>query len=420
MPKAFSLFLKSIIFYAIVGSSISMAFANDLNYVPQKQELYYRPVMQDMLDRVSPDSVEYLQKKLCSFHTRHARSKCSKEELIPYITELYKQYGCDTVIALSLGSAVSDELIGVRRGVKDPTLLKFVSLGGHIDSYISISPSTAHQGANNNATGAVAALEACRVHQHYEFEHTILYCAHNASELGLLGSRAVTNMLKKQGCQSRGASFSYDQFGMEASPITFRVFDQNPGAEHFVETMKKLKSLYSLKQPSLITFTSSSSTRTDTRNYWTAQFPCAGNDPARFGAGPINTREDIITTKYDPVFQAEVAKLGIITTAEYATPITTNIVSSDISKKRGLFTYRKTRGGILFNSHYQNSFNEGILSVYNVQGQLLRRIALQNNGKSIFWDGATKEGVNVSNNAILFVQFTDGVRRSTLTLVWSR
>ncbi len=224
---------------------------------PAKQITHYNPLIEEMLKKVNPDSVSYLMHKLCGFHTRHARSTCSKEEVIPYMKQLYLQYGCDTVLSLDLGN-YSDEVVGVRRGKKDPSYKKFVLLGGHTDNTRGGDVNSKHQGANDNATGQVAVMEACRVHQHFEFDYTILYCTHNAEEMGLVGSSAITKLLEKEECQTIGGCFSYDMFGMRESDMSFRVYNKGTGAEEFVNKMKDLKSTYNLKQPVKISLSSSS------------------------------------------------------------------------------------------------------------------------------------------------------------------
>lgn len=386
--------------------------------VPPARKVQFNPVLKEMLDKVSPDSVEALERKLVSFHTRHARSRASKQEVIPWMAKIYKTYGCDTTVSLSLGSSKSPEIVGVRYGKKDRTIKKFVLLGGHTDNIISgASADTRHEGANDNATGQVAVLEACRVHQHFEFDYTILYATHNSEELGLNGSRAVVNWLKKNNAKTIGGNFSYDMFGMSRSDMKFRVYQQNNGASDFVNKMKELKSTYDLKQPTSITLTSSSSISSDPRNYWSNGFACIGHNFAGRGAGRIHTSADKITNSYDNQFQAEVAKLGIITTAYYAGVKPTSIVNRNILTKSNHFSFLQTARNVTFTLKNNGKREAGTLKIYNLKGKLIKSFSTEKGMDKVVWDGTNSSGMSIASNAVLLVTYTTPSVKSTIKLI---
>jgi hypothetical protein len=200
---------------------------------------------------VATDSVEAFEKKLTGFTTCHVQSTCRKQEFIPWLKQAYKAYRCDTIISLSLGGSNSDEVIGVRYGKKDPSLKKFILIGGHCDVTCG-TVNTPMQGGNDNTTGQVAVLESCRVHQYYKFDYTILYCSFNGEETGLNGSKATCTYLKNLGAQTIGGNFSYDMFGISKTNMTFSVYDKIVGAAEFQKKLEDMKSTYKLVQPTTI------------------------------------------------------------------------------------------------------------------------------------------------------------------------
>lgn len=75
----------------------------------------------------------------------------------------------------------SQNVIGIKRGTRSPS--EIVVVGGHADS-VSQSP-----GANDNASGTAATLEAARMLAAIPTARTIHFIAFGAEEIGLIGSR---------------------------------------------------------------------------------------------------------------------------------------------------------------------------------------------------------------------------------------
>lgn len=384
---------------------------------PAAKTTRYRPIIQDMLDRVSPDSVEAFERKLCAFHTRHCRSTASKDEVIPWMRKIYAEYGCDTIVSLKM-SGMSDEVVGIRRGKKYPELTKFVLLGGHTDNIISGGSANArHEGGNDNATGQVAVLEACRVHQYYEFDHTIMYCTFNAEETGLNGSKAATRWLKNMGAQTIGGNFSYDMFGMRESNMKFRVYQSNSGAQEFIDKMKQLKSKYNLTQPTAINSTTSSSISSDARNMWSSGFACIGHNFATAGAGRIHSSADkFIESAYDKEFQAETAKLGIITTAEYAGVNATKIINKNPISHNAYLRCIQGANNVIFTFNNKNQLPAGKLEIFTPQGKLIRSLKTDKSPTSVVWDGKNNKGVKVAANAVLVAKYSTPETTTTLKI----
>lgn len=396
-----------------------MDFDTKNNTIIVDKPTVYNSVIQSMLDDVSPDSVEYFERKLTGFTTRHEKSTCSRTEFIPWMKEIYKTYGCDTVVSVPIGNG-SEEVIGIRYGIKDPTVQNFTFLGGHSDVIISgADVNTPHQGANDNTTGQVAVLEACRVHSKYKFDNTIIYCTFNAEETGLKGSAAACKWLKNVGAKVIGGGFSYDMFGMSKSNIAFSIYSGSEvtGSQEFCDKLNALKTQYNLTQPASIKLRSSMVNNTDVRNLWRNGYLSNWHNFATAGGGSIHSNKDVITSSYDKVFQAECAKLGIITTAEYAGVSPTEIKSKKNIFKSTHFNYLQTADNVIFTFNGQNKLQAGKLDIFNLKGKLIKSFKTNISKSKIIWDGTNNNGVKVAAHSVMVVKYSDPSATSSFKMI---
>jgi hypothetical protein len=315
-----------------------------------------------------------------------------------------------------LGGSNSDEVIGVRYGKKDPSLKKFILLGGHCDVTCG-SVNTAMQGGNDNTTGQVAVLEACRVHQYYKFDYTILYCSFNGEETGLNGSKATCTYLKNLGAQTIGGNFSYDMFGMSKSNMTFSVYDKLAGAAEFQKKLEDMKSNYKLVQPTTIKSTTSIITNTDAKNILSSGFNSIYHNFAMTGAGSIHTTADKMMPSYDKVHQADCAKLGIITTADYAGINPTSIKDNSAAFHSLPFKYISTTSHMVFVFNEQEKMRNGKLEFYNFQGKLIKTIMTGNSKLKIVWDGTNNDGAKIASCSVILVKYITPATTASIRVV---
>ncbi|CAA9348302.1 MAG: Leucine aminopeptidase-related protein, partial [uncultured Gemmatimonadaceae bacterium] len=90
-------------------------------------------------------------------------------------------------------------VVAVQRGRTDPA--RAVLLSGDIDSRVTdvMNATSDSPGANDNATGTAATLEAARVLTRYRPDATIVYAALSGEEQGLFGGGIVARWAKQQG-----------------------------------------------------------------------------------------------------------------------------------------------------------------------------------------------------------------------------
>lgn len=88
-----------------------------------------------------------------------------------------------------------------------------VLLVAHLDSKSETKPLTQAPGADDNATGAAALLEAVRIFRDYQFQRTVKVIFFTGEELGMLGS---TGYIKDHDVRNVVAVFNLDMFGYDS------------------------------------------------------------------------------------------------------------------------------------------------------------------------------------------------------------
>ena len=141
-----------------------------------------------------------------------------------------------------------NNVIAILPGTKYPN--RYVIISGDIDSrvtdvnnYQDDSP-----GANDNATGVAAALEAARVMSKYRFENSIVFAALSGEEQGLFGGKGLAQYAKDQGWEIIGV-LNNDMIGNTAGidgvidNRSFRIFSE-PTPPTETERQRKSRRFY--------------------------------------------------------------------------------------------------------------------------------------------------------------------------------
>jgi hypothetical protein len=180
---------------------------------PQTGALLVDTLIQKMVNAVSSDSILAMDLRMQRMYTRYATSDSNKLVAVPWIRNKFTAYGCDTVYTQQFSNTYGHNIIGVKRGDLYPSLKRYVVICGHMDDV----PSSGYApGADDNASGTVAAIEACRVLRNYSFENTIVYAGWNAEEQGLIGSDSFAHRAQRQNDTILGV-INFDMIGYVAS-----------------------------------------------------------------------------------------------------------------------------------------------------------------------------------------------------------
>ncbi|HLL84182.1 MAG TPA: M28 family peptidase, partial [Longimicrobium sp.] len=95
-------------------------------------------------------------------------------------------------------------VVAIQRGQTDPT--RHVLITGHYDSRVNdvMDATSDAPGANDDASGVAAALEAARVLSKHRFDATLVYGALAGEEQGLLGGEIMARFAKANGWRIAG------------------------------------------------------------------------------------------------------------------------------------------------------------------------------------------------------------------------
>ncbi len=90
-------------------------------------------------------------------------------------------------------------VLAIQRGTGDPN--RVIIISGHLDSRVTdvMDFTSDAPGANDDASGVAAVLEAARVLSQHRFEATLVYAALSGEEQGLLGGKILADYAKAQG-----------------------------------------------------------------------------------------------------------------------------------------------------------------------------------------------------------------------------
>ena len=188
--------------------------------VPAAPASFEDPRVHAIVKAVSAQRMEADIRKLVSFGTRHTMSdtvsatrgigaarrwvydefrrisqQCGGCLEVRYVSEVVKG---DTSTRIKQDVNVVN-VVAIQRGRTEPG--RYVLLSGDIDSRVSdVMNATADSpGANDNATGVAATLEAARVLTKYQPDASIVYAALSGEEQGLFGGATLARVAKEEG-----------------------------------------------------------------------------------------------------------------------------------------------------------------------------------------------------------------------------
>src|SRR6202789_2939 len=91
------------------------------------------------------------------------------------------------------------DVVAIQRGTADPE--RVIVLTGHIDSRVTdpMNATADAPGADDDASGVAAVIEAARILSRYKFPATIVYGVVSGEEQGLYGGKVLADYAKAQG-----------------------------------------------------------------------------------------------------------------------------------------------------------------------------------------------------------------------------
>jgi hypothetical protein len=150
----------------------------------------------DIVAAVNEDSIKAVIQHLEDYGTRYS-STDNYDIACDWVQDRFESYGLDAEQqTFSMGSYNCQNVIAELPGTTDST--KIYIICGHLDSISGSAPSIA-PGADDNASGSSAVIEAARILTGYEFEYTIRFICFGGEEQGLYGSSYYASQASSAG-----------------------------------------------------------------------------------------------------------------------------------------------------------------------------------------------------------------------------
>ncbi|MBK9285671.1 MAG: M20/M25/M40 family metallo-hydrolase [Sphingobacteriaceae bacterium] len=239
------------------------------------------PMVQSILNDVRIDSLTKFVAQLSgetpviingqpdTIKTRYSFSS-GNEKAFQFMKAIFVQYGF--VVDSMVFSANGKNLFGIKTGYKYPNR-KFI-LGAHYDNMPNtpIAP-----GADDNASGTAAVLEAARIFSNYNFPHTLVFALWDEEEQGLLGSTAYVPTIGSNNDTLMGY-INMDMLGWDGNNDTIADLNVRPVANSLQLADKAIKcdSVYNIQLKLHIVNPGNGST--DHAPFWNNGFTAIGID----------------------------------------------------------------------------------------------------------------------------------------------
>lgn len=145
----------------------------------------YDEVVADIVAAVNQDSLVSYTTNYQNYLTRYSSSD-GFDTACAWSQERFEGMGLDVEIQpFPMGSYTCQNVIATQTGTVYPN--RYWVICGHLDS-TSPNPSYNAPGADDNASGSAAVVEAARLMSQYQFEYTVKYMLFGGEEQGLYGS----------------------------------------------------------------------------------------------------------------------------------------------------------------------------------------------------------------------------------------
>ncbi|MDD2331616.1 MAG: M20/M25/M40 family metallo-hydrolase, partial [Candidatus Cloacimonetes bacterium] len=229
--------------------------------------------IEDLVSLVNPDSVMWFIQSLQNFQTRYAMAP-NRLEVATWIRNQFIRFGItDAELSpFQWNGTTQYNVVATIPGTLNPD--KYVIVGGHHDSIVNNGdPYTWAPGADDNASGSVAALEMARVmmQQGFQPKNSIRFLTFAAEEFGLWGSKdyAETALQSEQNIllMINHDMIAYTEQNPDNWQVRLMPYD---GCDNHTTYASGLTQLYTSLNPTYGTYNSPSS---DSHPFWARGYP---------------------------------------------------------------------------------------------------------------------------------------------------
>lgn len=402
------------------------------DYRPKAAATTFEPVIQEMVDQV--DSASYMQwignlagsnpvtisGSPFTFTTRYTPyAQCDTAER--YVFERFQAMGFTDVQfdPYSFFGIDARNVVAVLPGTVTPE--QIYVLGGHLDSRAtSGSGHDPAPGANDNASGAAAVLEAAAILANYQFESTIVFIAFTGEEQGLFGSEHYAAAADAAGDDIRGV--------VTCDMVAW----WNNNYEIDIEGENEYKPLMQVMDDACSEYTGLATTQvfgswgSDHVPFQDHGFPAFLAIEEEYDSYPCYHRACDTTGWNDGNFGVDVTRACLATVAHLAVPVVqTGVAAADETAPRRVALHANRPNP--FNPVTTIAFDlparqQVDLSIYDVGGRLVRRLAggpMNAGTHELVWDGRAAGGEE-SASGIYFYRLETGDFTQTKKMILIR
>jgi hypothetical protein len=376
-------------------------------------------LIEQMLNNVDPENILNTVLTLQRMYTRYSMSDSNRIVAVNYINDMLAQYDCDSVYRHSFSSLYGDNVVGIKLGEYYPTTQNYVLIGAHLDDV----PSSGYApGADDNASGVAAVLEAARVTRNYDFERTIKFAAFNAEEQGLIGSNYLAAEASSEN-DTIIAALCYDMIGYVTAPLLdtmrLRYTTAVPGCSLFAcDFYQTVADTYTQLKISPVRYTGTTGS-SDHASFWQHGYVSTGGIERVLCPGYHTVGDSIGPSGFNNLeFATDVIKTAIAVLATLAVPVDSVTAVSELptGEISPLFVVKPNPAN-RFNISFaiDNEFENVDLVIYDCTGRYVSRITSGAYRRGVYsqsWDGVDDAGSVVAPGVYFVALMHDDHRQS--------
>jgi Zn-dependent M28 family amino/carboxypeptidase len=241
-----------------MGRWLAVAFAASSTSFAASDPRTEQPLLRSVADAVSPIELQSTISRLVGFGTRHTLSDtrsstrgigAARRWVESRFVAIGEECGrCLEVMTPSqtlTGPRIPQptevmDVVAIQRGTSEPN--RVILITGHLDSRVSdiMDATSDAPGANDDASGVAAVMEAARVLSRHRFRATLVYGVLSGEEQGLHGGKILADHAKAKGWQVQ-AGLNNDIIGNSRGQdgvrdnTTVRVFSEGTKARETPE-----------------------------------------------------------------------------------------------------------------------------------------------------------------------------------------
>ncbi|KPK63867.1 hypothetical protein AMJ83_05310 [candidate division WOR_3 bacterium SM23_42] len=363
--------------------------------------VFFNYTVQEMVNLVDADSIFDNVQRLQDYVTRYSTHD-SCFAAADYIADKFNTYGCDSVYFQYHTAGHAPNVIGIKHGSVYPDSI-YAVICGHFDATSYLAPDIA-PGADDNASGTAAVIEAVRVMNGYEFDRSIRYIAFSGEEFGLYGSEYYAQLAHSQGDSILGVlnsdMIAYADMQPETLEVIAKISNPNcePFADFFIAAADTYTTLLSRKR---MTY---SMVYSDHAPFWDNGYLALCSIEDWYVVNPYyHTPGDTIGAGYnDHAFCTEVTKAEIATLALLANPVGTGVEEYTETAVQNLTLNvhpNISNGHFTFTINNNQSGNALDIQIYDALGRVVKNMRILDQAA---WNGTDDSG-RILSEGIYFV-----------------